>query len=77
MLQLYDTSVVVDLNLNATFIVKIWIEENDFEIGKVWRGYITHVTSGNKKYIKNLDEIKIFLDQYIKSMGDEIESRSL
>lgn len=74
MLLLYDTSVVVDPNPNATFVLKIWIEGNHLEIGKVWRGYITHVTSGNKKYIKNLDEIKIFLDQYIKSMSDEIES---
>ena len=69
MLLVYDSSKVEASNQTATFIVKIWIEENDLEVEKVWRGSITQVTSGTKKYVKNLDEIKLFIDQYLKSMG--------
>ena len=69
MVLVYDPGKMEEFNQTATFIVKIWVEENDLEVEKVWRGYITHVTSGTRKYVKNLDEIKLFIDQYIKSMG--------
>ena len=41
-----------------SFIVKIWFEEITGEHGKSsWRGHITHVTSGDRCYVKSLDEI--------------------
>ena len=53
-----------------SFIVKIWLEETAEEAGKAtWRGHITHVPSGKRRYIKDLDEIWIFITPYLERMG--------
>lgn len=49
-----------------TFIVKIWLEEL---IGKYrlprWRGHITHVPSGERRYFDNLNGIKKTISLYL------------
>ena len=53
-----------------SFIVKVWVEEEDTEnSGATWRGHITHVPSGDRRYLKNLDEIAAFIEPYLKAMG--------
>jgi hypothetical protein len=53
-----------------SFIVKIWLEETVEEAGKAtWRGHITHVPSGERRYLKNLDDIADFITLYLKEMG--------
>jgi hypothetical protein len=45
-----------------SFIVKIWLEETLEETGKVcWRGHITDVQSGERRYLKDLSDIGIFI----------------
>ncbi len=52
------------------FIVKIWLEETAEEAGRaIWRGHITHVPSGERRYLKNLDDIGIFIAPYLNGMG--------
>jgi hypothetical protein len=52
------------------FIIKIWLEETAEEAGQaVWRGHVTHVPSGERRYIKNLDEIRAFIAPYLEDMG--------
>jgi len=60
----------------CSFIVKLWVEEttNGTEHG-VWRGHITHVPSGNRKYVKDLDSITRFIAPYIEEMGVRADSR--
>ena len=56
-----------------SFIVKIWLEETGMETGKVgWRGHITHVSSGERHYVKDLDEISAFIRQYLQRFGLEM-----
>ena len=44
--------------LAHTFITKLWVEETAEESGQtLWRGHITHVPSGRKQPIKELDDI--------------------
>jgi hypothetical protein len=52
------------------FIVRIWLEETAEEAGQaVWRGHITHVPSGERRYLKELDDIVAFVAPYLEEMG--------
>lgn len=53
-----------------SFIVKVWVEENAKEANLgVWHGHITHVPSGERRYLKNLDEIREFIAPHLEEMG--------
>ncbi len=52
-----------------SFIVKIWLEETAVEAGQAkWRGHITHVPDGVRRYVESLDEISTFISAYLKAM---------
>jgi hypothetical protein len=52
------------------FIVKIWLEETVEEAGRaVWRGHITHVPSGERRYIEDLSAIIDFVQPYLEELG--------
>ena len=52
------------------FILRIWLEESVEEAGRaVWRGHITHVPSGERRYLKSLNDIPIFIAPYLERMG--------
>jgi hypothetical protein len=53
-----------------SFIVKIWLEETAAEANRAtWRGHITQVPSGERRYLENLDDIGIFILPYLEEMG--------
>jgi hypothetical protein len=53
-----------------SFVVKIWIEETaDHRRGARWRGHITHVPSGKRRYIQQLGAIGDFVVPYLEAMG--------
>lgn len=53
-----------------SFIVKIWLEETTEEAGRAtWRGHITHVPSGKRRYIQELHEFTAFIAPYLEGMG--------
>jgi len=52
------------------FIIKIWLEETAEEAGQAkWRGHITHVPSGERRYLEDLDDISAFIVPYLDGMG--------
>jgi len=56
------------------FIVKIWLEETFEETGQViWRGYIIHVPSGNRKHFNDLNDIPRFINSYLITAGIHLE----
>lgn len=58
------------------FIVKIWLEETAVEAGQAtWRGHITHVPSGERRPVKDLDDIVAFIVPYLEAMGVEFGVR--
>ena len=58
-----------------SFIVKIWLEEAaDKSSMATWRGHVTQVPSGARRYLVNLDEIKIFIMPYLEAMGVSFEN---
>ena len=57
-----------------SFIVKVWSEEPDMETGHVgWRGHITHVPSGKRRYVQCLNEISSFIEGYLRGMSVSLQ----
>jgi hypothetical protein len=55
-----------------SFILKIWTERGpEGGRGAEWRGHITHVPSGQRRYLKDLSEIESFILPYLRVMGAE------
>ncbi|HUS13027.1 MAG TPA: hypothetical protein VMZ30_21325, partial [Pyrinomonadaceae bacterium] len=53
-----------------SFIVKVWLEEVANRGEKTrWRGRITHVPGGERRYLQNLNEVTRFIDSYLRAMG--------
>ncbi len=61
---------------SQSFIVKVWVEESVGKDGPgVWHGHITHVSSGKRLYLKNLDAIRDFIAPHLEKMGVELDKR--
>lgn len=59
-----------------SFIVKLWVERAAGKFRRAqWRGYITHVPSGERRYLKDLDGITAFIAPYFKSLGAKARLR--
>ncbi len=55
-----------------SFIVKIWLEEN----GRIhWRGHITHIPGGERRYLDDLEEIARFIRPHLQAMGVSLERK--
>ena len=68
----------MDLSESTThsFIVKIWLEETAEEAGQAkWRGHITHVSDGKRRYLNNLDDLTTFIMSYLEQMGVNVGIR--
>lgn len=53
-----------------SFVIKIWLEETAEEAGQArWRGLITHIPNGERRYLENLREIAEFIIPYLEEMG--------
>jgi hypothetical protein len=68
-----------DADLSETnihsFIIKIWFEELSEEIDQFdWRGHITHVPSGRRQYLKELNGILSFITPYLERAGVKLSS---
>ena len=60
-----------------SFIIKIWLEEETDELGRIiWRGHITHVPGGERHYIQDLNAIPFFIEPYLKKMRAKLDSDS-
>jgi hypothetical protein len=60
-----------------SFIVKVWLEDTADETGQAtWRGHITHVPSGERRYLKDLREMTAFVGTYLEDLGVELDDES-
>ena len=52
------------------FVVRVWLEPRELEgAAPEWRGVIEHVPSGERRYLRDLDEIQVFIVHFL----DKIE----
>ena len=53
-----------------SFVVKVWLEETvEDEDGAKWRGHVTHVGTGERKYLERLSGIAAFIVPYLERSG--------
>ena len=53
-----------------SFVIKLWLDDTDREREPApWRGYITHVSSGTRRYLKDVDDIVKFIEPYLEAIG--------
>ena len=59
-----------------SFIVKVWLEEDAGPAHRpTWRGHVTHVPDGERRYVKNTEEILAFIEPYLAAMGAQVDAR--
>lgn len=59
-----------------TFVAKIWLEETADEAGRAsWRGHITHVPSGERRYFEQLQVMCEFVMHYLAQMDVKIDDK--
>ncbi|RME01413.1 MAG: hypothetical protein D6816_12340 [Bacteroidetes bacterium] len=51
---------------NHSFLIRIWREEG---ARPAWRGHITHIPSGERRYFEELSTISLFVLPYLEEMG--------
>lgn len=74
MTDLYMTNMESTEPYAHSFIVRVWLEEEVQETGQTkWRGHITHVPSGKRKYISELD-IDRFIIPYMRRLGVNLDA---
>ena len=51
-----------------SFIVKLWLEDTGQQEKPMgWHGYITHVPSGDRQYLRELADIVTFITPYLET----------
>ncbi len=50
------------------FVLRLWLEEAEEEGQHTWRGHITHVFSGKRRYLKKLENTVDFIVPYLRAM---------
>lgn len=54
------------------FIVRLWRERREIEGARpVLRGTVEHVVSGERRSIRNMDDVTAFVQPYVEAMGVE------
>ena len=65
-------------HLTESFVVRIWLEPREIaDAQPEWRGVIEHVASGKRKYILDLDNIVVFMAEYMQGWGVKPKSWAL
>lgn len=59
-----------------SFIVKLWLEDGGSRKEMSgWHGYITHVPSGERRYLKDLQDIVTFVKSYVGPVDKTLVSQ--
>lgn len=57
-----------------SFIVRIWLERTAHNVrSAIWRGHITHVSDGRRRYVQDLNGIVLFMAPYLDEMGVDLD----
>ncbi len=66
-----EEAVEVPEEQTHSFVIRFWLEETGEAAGQlVWRGQITHVVNGERRSLKELDDIVEFIFPYLTIPGD-------
>jgi hypothetical protein len=55
---------------SESFVIRVWLEKREIsEAEPECRGVIEHVATGRRTYLRDLDEIIIFIATYVEEWG--------
>ena len=55
---------------NHSFIVRVWLEPRELDGAEPeWRGEIEHVANGERRGLKDLDDVTFFIALYLPDTG--------
>jgi hypothetical protein len=52
-----------------SFVVRLWLDEVSTSGRALWRGHVTHVASGRRRYVQRLSDITSFIAPYLEITG--------
>jgi hypothetical protein len=53
-----------------SFVIRVWLEEVATNPRRLlWRGHITHIPDGQRRYVQTLEEVTSFVRPYLAQMG--------
>lgn len=56
-----------------SFVIRIWREKLSARDNQIaWRGHITHVPGGERRYVQSLNDIALFILPYLERIGFRI-----
>jgi hypothetical protein len=59
----------------VSFVVKITVDDCVGEPDEIaWHGMVTHVPSGEKRYVKNLAEMEHYIAAHLERLGVPLEA---
>ncbi len=62
-----------DIESNThSFVIRVWVEEQEEAASPGWRGHITHVQSSRRIYVQDLGEIVHFIAPYLEALGVQL-----
>jgi hypothetical protein len=65
----------VEANVHS-FVIKIQCQWTGKQPPRAtWRGYITHIPDGERRYFKEPDDIALFIVPYLERMGIQVSVR--
>ena len=53
-----------NLNHRSTFVLRIWREEEDGREQPPWRGWVQHISSGDRRYLQSTEKLVRFIEGY-------------
>lgn len=57
-----------------SFVIRFWLEAIDEQSAQgIWRGHITHIASGERRYLKDAASIPAFIVPYLEELGGRPE----
>ena len=60
-----------------SFVVKVWAEEAENPLcDDSWRGYVTHVESGKRLYLRSLTQLPRFIAPHVVDIGGRLDLRT-
>jgi hypothetical protein len=55
------------------FIVRVWLEPREIDGAPIaWRGVIEHVPSGERRYVRDLDDIPANIAPFLVGLGVDL-----
>jgi hypothetical protein len=52
-----------------SFVLRLWVEEATGPSSRQWRGHITHVVSRERRHVRSLEEVGLFIMPYLERLG--------